>query len=253
MGTNNETLSLLLIERYAKGLHRLQDLMNISYKSSFDTIFAGIAECREMVAQARQMKRDFDKALTEYKGSSGPAYRDWFIKFCGKDWPLYFDISAREEEIKLTAIPRPLRSEYASNLSSIGGTLDEITRSLALAFGFENTHFEMELKKYFTPSARGTNDGKYNRLIIPEFQALKDDGLTLKEWGAVACMLQNSSAATRELRDKSFDAWCREFLGIMGVPFGERSVPRWGESQSQAENNSRLQRLMKALEGVADS
>lgn len=251
--TNNNTLALLLIEKYAKSIHRLQELRNISYKSSVDSIFAAIAEAREMKLQASQMERDFRKVSHEYKESSGPVYRDWFARFCGQEWPLYFDISAQKEEITLTAIPRKFRAEYASNLASIGGTLDAITRSLAIMFGDENTNYETVLKEYFKPEARGTNDGKYTRLILPEIQALKDNGLNLKEWGAVAHILKTSNIATRDLcYGRSFDSWCREFLGLMGVQYKGGSVPRSKASEKEAGNNPKFNRLKRTLQRVME-
>lgn len=230
---DNNTLALLLIERYSKSLQRLHELRGPSSITSIDSTFATIAEAGEMAASVRQMERDFKKVLPEYGGNSRLAYRDWFVKFCGQDWPRYFNISASKEELKLASIPRKFRAEYASNLASIGRTLDDITRSLAIVFGDENTNFEAVLLEYFTPGARGTKDGKYYRLILPEIQALKEDGLTLKEWGAVAFILHNSPATT--LRKKSFDSWCKEFLSLMGVSFKPGSVPRYGDSQAASE------------------
>lgn len=250
---DNNTLALLLIERYAKCLQRLHELRRgPSSIASIDTTFATITEAQKMADSVRQMGRDFKKVQPEYEGNSRLAYRDWFTKFCGQDWPYYFNISASKEELKLASIPRNFRAEYASNLASIGRTIDDITRSLAIVFGDENTNFEAVLRAYFKPEAKGTNDGKYYRLILPEIQALKDDGLTLKEWGAVAYILQNSKSTTPELHKKSFDAWCKEFFPLMGVSFKPGSVPRFGDSQATSEGG-KFAGLKKILDKVLDS
>lgn len=248
---NDSAIALLLIEQYSKSLHRLNELREVSSTSSLVTIFATIKEAGEMALSVRQMERDFKKVQPEYEGDSRLAYRDWFTRFCGQDWPRYFNISASKEELKLASIPRKFRAEYASNLASIGKTLDDITRALAIVFGDENTNFEAVLRAYFKPEAKGTNDGKYNRLILPEIQALKDDGLTLKEWGAVAYILQNSKSTTPELHKKSFDAWCKEFFPLMGVSFKPSSVPRYNDSIRISESQ-KFARLKLCLNTITD-
>lgn len=249
---DNNTLALLLIERYSKSLQRLHELREVSSTSSVDTIFATIAEARKMVDSVRQMERDFKKVLPEYEGSSRLAYRDWFIKYCGQKWPLFFHISAPEEEIILASIPRRFRAEYASNLEAIGRTLDDITHSLAFVFGFEKVNY-LALRECFKPEARGTNDCLYNSVILPEIQTLVDNGLLLKEWGAVACILQNSkNAITKEVCSKSFDAWCKEFLSFVRVPFKRGSVPRWRASEIKSEDG-KFARLKQCLRALTDS
>lgn len=251
---DNNALALLLIERYAKSLHRLQDLREVSSTSSINTIFATIKEAGEMVGSVRQMERDFKKMIPEYEGGSRLAYRRWFKRFCGKDWPRYFNISAPEEEINLecSPIPRRLLAEYASNLEAIGRTLDDITHSLAFMFGFEKVNY-LALRDCFKPEARGTKDCLYNSVILPEIQTLIDNGLLLKEWGAVACILQDSkNAITKEVYSKTFDAWCKEFLSFMRVPFKSGSVPRWGASEKISED-VKFTRLKQRLHTLTDA
>lgn len=246
---NNNTLALLLIERYSKSLQRLNELREVSSTSSVDTIFSTITDAQEMEDSVRQIERDFKKVMQEYGGSSRLAYRDWFIKFCGQKWPLYFHISAPEEEIKLASIPRKFRAEYASNLASIGRTLDDITRSLAIVFGFENIDYETLLREYFTPEARGTNDVQYNRLVLPEIQALKADGLSLKEWGAVASILYDSKATTIQQTHGSFNSWVQEFLSFMGISFKPGSVPKLSNSRT-ISGGQKFAKFRRAINGI---
>lgn len=249
--TPANTLALLLIERYSKSLHRLQDLQEVSSTSSINTIFATIAEAREMVDSVRQMETDFKKVLPEYEGSSRLVYSDWFVKFCGPDWPLYFNVSASTEEIKRVFIPRKFRAEYAQNLESIGKTLDDITHSLAFVFGFEKVNY-LALRDCFTPEARGKNDGLFNRLILPEIRALRGDGLKLYEWGAVAFIIQDSEAATDELSNKSFDSWCKEFFTLLQIPFKPGSIPR-KQGSKRISNDWKFSKLVQVLNTIANT
>lgn len=251
--TPANTLALLLIERYSKSLHRLNGLREVCQVStSLDSLLVNynkVEEARKMVDSVRQMEQDFKKVMPEYE-KSPRGYLRWLNRCFGKEWPLYLNISAKKEEQKQVYIPAKHLTEYASNLEAIGRTLDDITRSLAFALGFEKVNY-LALREYFTPKARGANDKKFKNSILPEIRKLRNDGLSLKEWGAVAYIIRDSEAVTDKLTKKSFDSWCREFLALMRVPFTNNSVPRMITCKKKSWDG-KFSKLVAALNYVAN-